>query len=124
MKKMILSLVTVMTVLGTSVSYGRTVNNNNGKNNVKVESVQKMDNKSDEHKDNTKQVQNCNCSTCVELRKQESKKESKKQTEKVTQKSDKKTTKQSKQTKEDTIYRFGNEQQNTNNDRTVVGVRK
>jgi Mg-chelatase subunit ChlI len=120
MKKMILSLVTVMTVLGTSVSYGRTVSNNNGKNNVKVESVQKMDNKSDEHKDNTKQVQNCNCSTCVELRKQESKK----QTEKVTQKSDKKTTNQSKQTKKDTTYRFGNEQQTTNNGRTVVGVRK
>jgi Cu/Ag efflux pump CusA len=102
MKKMILSLVTVMTVLGTSVSYGRTVNKSNGKNTVKVENVQKVDNKSDKHKGNTKQIQDCNCTTCVELRKQESKKQDKK----------------------DTTYRFGNEQQNSNKGRTVVGVRK
>jgi uncharacterized protein YxeA len=57
MKKMILSLVTVMTVLGTSVSYGKTVNSNNGKNTVRVENVQKVDNKSDKHKGNTKQTQ-------------------------------------------------------------------
>jgi hypothetical protein len=107
MKKMILSLVTVMTVLGTSVSYGRTVNNNNNgqKNTVKVENVQKMDNKSDKHKGNTKQIQDCDCTTCVELRKQDSKQQS----EKVNKKSDKKTTKQSKQTKKNTTYRMSNQ---------------
>jgi Mg-chelatase subunit ChlI len=114
MKKMILSLVTVMTVLGTSVSYGRTVNSNNGKNTVRVENVQKVDNKSDKHKGNTKQTQDCNCTTCVELRKQENKK----QTVQTTKKQDKKTD------KKDTTYRFGNEQQTSNNGRIVKGVMK